>query len=346
MKHLAKGTAAWALCAALLFSLFCPAAAQSADSPLDRAASYVLQAVPTPTSGSTGGEWAVLGVARSTAEAPRDWYAAYLENLSRTLEENQGVLSRRKYTEYARAVLALTALGEDPGNFAGYDLLSPLLDYEQVVWQGANGASFALIALDSGGYETPDGLRRQYLQYLLDAQLPDGGWALAGGSADPDVTAMAVQALAPYCGRDDACAQAAAAALDCLATLEEAGSFRTAESYAQAIIALCAMGTAPEQSLVDGLLSYQLPDGSFRHLSGGSADLMAAEQGLCALAALARLESGRTSLYDMSDLSASPDQAAADPASCLILSTLLPALGALAAPVLPLLAAAPDEPAL
>ena len=150
MRYTAKLPAALALLASLALFLACPAAAQEADSPLERTAGYVLQAVPAPAPGSTGGEWAVLGLARSGLTVSRDWYGIYLDSLSGTLEETRGVLSQRKHTEYARAALALTALGEDPRNFAGYDLLSPLLDYEQTVRQGVNGASFALIALDCG----------------------------------------------------------------------------------------------------------------------------------------------------------------------------------------------------
>ena len=339
MRHIVKPSAVLALLAALTLTLICPAAAaQGTDGPLEQAAAYVIQTVPSPAPGSTGGEWAVLGLARSGAAVPQGWYEAYLNNLSQTLEENQGVLSQRKYTEYARAVLALTALGEDPRNFAGYDLLSPLLDYEQTVRQGVNGASFALIALDCGGYEAPEGLRQQYLQYLLDHQLSDGGWALSGGSADPDVTAMALQALVPYRDQEAACAQAVSSALDRLEALETSGAFLTAESYAQAVIAFCSLGSAPAQPLVDGLLSFQRTDGSFCHLQGGSADLMATEQGLCALAALARLEGGLSPLYQMTEEeTAIPDTALEE--FLPLLGQLLP-LHILTAPFLPLLPAA------
>ena len=334
MRYAAKLPAALALLASLVLFLACPAAAQETASPLERTAGYVLQAVPAPAPGSTGGEWAVLGLARSGLTVSRDWYGIYLDSLSGTLEETRGVLSQRKHTEYARAALALTALGEDPRNFAGYDLLSPLLDYEQTVRQGVNGASFALIALDCGSYEAPEGLRQRYLQYLLDAQLPGGGWTLAGERADPDVTAMALQALAPYREGNAACAQAVSSALDCLEELEASGSFPTAESYAQAVIAFCSLGSAPAQSLTDGLLSFQQADGSFCHLQGGSADLMATEQGLCALAALARLEGGQPSLYQMAEKETVVSDSVQE---MLFLPAPLLPLSILAAPVLPLL---------
>ena len=39
--------------------------------------------------------------------------------------------------------------------------------------------------------------REKLIQVILDAQLTDGGWDLSADKADPDMTAMAIQALAP-----------------------------------------------------------------------------------------------------------------------------------------------------
>ena len=55
--------------------------------------------------------------------------------------------SFRKYTEYARLTLALTAIGRDPTNVGGYDLLETLCDYDKMISVGINGASWALLAL-------------------------------------------------------------------------------------------------------------------------------------------------------------------------------------------------------
>ena len=54
----------------------------------------------------------------------------------------------KKHTEYSRVILALTSIGKDAQNICGYDLTAPLLDYDKTVWQGINGAIWALIALD------------------------------------------------------------------------------------------------------------------------------------------------------------------------------------------------------
>lgn len=50
-------------------------------------------------------------------------------------------------------------------------------------------------------YEIPNGSfysRDDIITEILCRQLSDGGFALTGKNSDPDITAMAVQALAPY----------------------------------------------------------------------------------------------------------------------------------------------------
>ncbi|MGI5963311.1 MAG: prenyltransferase/squalene oxidase repeat-containing protein [Lawsonibacter sp.] len=299
MKHPFRSLLSLTLAATFWACSILPAYALNRSDALQQAVDYVYSNLPSPQVGSTGGEWAVLGLARSGASIPQAWYNTYRKALIDLTLQEQGVLSTRKYTEYARVVLALTALGDDPRCVAGYNMLTPLENMEQTVRQGVNGAIYALIALDCGNYSAPEGLREWYLMYLLNAQLPDGGWALAGEQADPDLTAQALQALAPYA---ESVQPAIQRGLDCLVELREQGAFSTLESYAQTILALCALGQQPDDQLVADFLSYQLPSGGFCHLFGGTADSMASEQGLCALVALDRLERGAPSIYQMSDV--------------------------------------------
>ena len=79
-----------------------------------------------------------------------------MDSLGSLLTEKDGVLSAQRYTEYARAVLALTSIGFDVTDVAGYDILEPLADYASVCRQGVNGPLWALIALDSYGYDIPE----------------------------------------------------------------------------------------------------------------------------------------------------------------------------------------------
>lgn len=102
-----------------------------------------------------------------------------MEMVEAAVTEAGGKLSETKYTEYSRLVLALTAIGRDPRDVGGYDLLVPLADLERVAMQGVNGSIYALLALDSAGYEIPQNpdaavqaTREGYVDVILSRQNP------------------------------------------------------------------------------------------------------------------------------------------------------------------------------
>ena len=279
---------------------------------LDTTAEYLLKTVQNPTVAVIGGEWAVLGLARS-GKADSEFFAKYYQNAEDYIKSKNGVLHTKKYTEYSRVILSLTAIGKDATNVAGYDLTEPLEDFDKTVYQGVNGAIFALIALDSGDYECD--IRQKYVDYILEKQLGDGGWALSGESADADVTAMALQALAKY-QHIDRVKNATDKALALMSKKQLAsGGFsthgeETAESAAQMIVALSELGIPLDDArfvkngntLLDAMLLYRLPSGGFKHLKAQtSADGMATEQCFYALVAAERASNGKSSLYRMSD---------------------------------------------
>lgn len=291
-------------------------------------AAFLLEKVPAPTLASSGGEWTVLGLARSGHALPEGYLEGYYASLEQVLISRQGVLHERRYTEYARLVLALSAIGRDPAAIAGYNMLLPLADYEAVMQQGLNGAIFALLALDSGSYQIPENsqadtlvTRELYLESILSSQLANGGWALSGSTADPDTTALALQALAKYTNQTQVSA-AVEKGLNCLAQAQnENGGYaawggESSESTAQVIVALCELGIQPTDSrfvknghsLLDALLRYYTPGQGFRHRAkDSSSSLMATEQCFYALVAAQRLELGQNSLYRMDDVAAADE---------------------------------------
>lgn len=280
------------------------------DRAMETTAGYLLRTVPEAQVGSIGGEWAVLGLARSGVALPEGYLEQYQQTVEEDVAAKNGVLHERKYTEYARVVLGLTALGADPRDTAGYDLTAPLADYDKVVRQGLNGPIWALLALDAGGYPAGE-VRQRYVDLLLDRQLDKGGWSLTdGGGADPDLTAMALQALAKY-REQQAVREAVESGLDCLSRLQDAdGGFGSCECTAQVVVALCELGLPLSDSRfvkngnspLDGLMVYALADGSFRHtLETAGSDPMATEQAFYALAAVHRMETGQSSLYRMEE---------------------------------------------
>lgn len=302
-----------------------PAAAQtdSAASVQAETAAWLLENTAPPSVGSVGGEWLVLALARSGAPVPPDYFDGYYSRLCSYVTERNGVLHSRKYTEYARVVLALSAIGQNPADVAGYDLLAPLADYDKVVWQGINGPVSALLALDAGAYAMPacpagavQATRQQYVAYILSRQEPDGGFALsAGGGSNVDITAMALQALSGYCASADVAA-AVGRALDYISAQQcDSGGFadwdgENAESCAQVITALSALGvdlSDPRfvkngRTVLDRLLDFYRAESGFAHTAESGVNQMATEQSLYALAAYERYQKGENKLFDMTDV--------------------------------------------
>ena len=282
-----------------------------------------------PSIGSINGEWQILGLARSGQEVDASVYSQYKANVIQEVKEKKGILHEKKYTEYSRVILALTALGEDATNVGGYNLLEPLSDFDQTVWQGVNGAMFALIAFDSHNYEIPTAAagktqttRQNLIQYILDHRTQDGGWAMSGQVADPDLTGMGIQALSPYYDSNAQVKAAVDAALQRLSDLQLSdGTYAsrgssTSESCSQVIVALSSLGIDPNtdsrfikngKSVVDGLLSFSVAGGGFKHLSSGTMNQMATEQGYYALTAYERYKNGKNRLYDMTDVAVKSD---------------------------------------
>ncbi|MEG0702572.1 MAG: cadherin-like beta sandwich domain-containing protein [Christensenella sp.] len=294
---------------------------------LDKLSAYQLKTVTNPSVGTTSGEWTLMALARY-GTLNDSFKQTYLGNLYGTLEKTNGVLDKRKYTEYSRVALALSALGMDAHNAAGYDVLAPLADFNQVKWQGVNGSVWALIALDTMNYDVPklplgsvkvQTTREKLIDNILSEEISGGGWSMMGSSsmAEPDMTGMAIQALAPYCSKNAAVKAAVGRALTKLSAIQKAsGSFGSAESDAQVIVALNAMNIAlndarfvkGNKTVLDGLMIYYIgAEGSFKHMSadrGPSA--MATDQGMYALVSYYRSITGQTRLYDMTDMIPKP----------------------------------------
>ena len=263
-----------------------------------------------------------LGLARSGRTVPDGYYDAVVEYVQAHADANER-LHRSKSTDNSRLILALTAIGKDVTNVGGHNLLKGLDNMAYIQKQGINGPIFALISLDSHNYPASgDVTREKLVRTILDAALENGGWTLSGTDADVDMTAMAIQALAPYYSTNEAVKTAVDNALDVLSSMQlPTGGFgswgsENSESCAQVIVALTALGIDPASdsrfvqdglTVLDALASYFVDGGGFRHVSSGDRDGMATEQAYYALTAYARFVSNFTQLYDMSDVEIKKD---------------------------------------
>ena len=169
---------------------------------------------------------------------------------------------------------------------------------------------FGLHLLNNGyksSLYTVDSLINEVLSY----QLSDGGWAVIGSLGDVDVTAMAVQALAPYCGGNKNVKSAIDSALELLSKRQlDSGGFKSmgvenCESSAQVLTALSSLGIDQSRddrfiksgnTVLSAMLAYRNADGSFAHTGSGFNE-NATIQAFYSLRAYIRMLQGKTPFY-------------------------------------------------
>ena len=306
-----------------------PRTAQDVSAKINTVMSAMATNVSAPSFGTSAGEWTVLTLARGGHfELGNAYFEDYYNRIVETVKTTaasvnmNGALHKAKSTENARLILALSAIGKDARNVGGVNLVKAYED-NGIKWikkQGINGPIFALIALNSAGYEFKDDtVVNDCLDFILSKQLSDGGWSLAGTKGDPDITSMTLQALAFYKDRDDVKA-AAEKGIACLQSLQaDNGHFSyggdpNVESTSQVVVALTAWGINPDtderfikngKSPIDIILSFYTESAEhgagFKHIQSGSWDNMATDQATYALVAYDRFVKGKNSLYDMKD---------------------------------------------
>lgn len=294
------------------------------------AKAYIQSAVSAPVVSYLFGEWAVLGQARAKVPLSEAYIAAYYEKVVAYVQKNMGadgVLvdpeSRNPtVTDNERIVLALTAIGKDPANVGGENLLTALQNKDIMKVTDTsntdiNGLVMGLLALNSRNYTSDTSW---LVQAVLAQQNEDGSWSASADTkpvGDVDMTAMALQALAPYHkdSGNETVNTAVEKALNWLSGKYRSG-YDSSESCAQVVIALSALNLDANTdarftktvegktlSVLGNLLQYRVAEnGGFKHQFADKAvNEMATEQALCAMAAYARFTEKANALYDMTD---------------------------------------------
>lgn len=303
--------------------------------------------------GSTAGDWAAIGIGRSGYADDYNAYlavtAAYISNSY----QKYGELDRTKATEWQRIGLAVLAAGGDPVSI-GEDQEGNPIDlvadgtYNRgkvmsLGMQGTNGLIFGLLLMDSMRYDIPADAadtREGLLEKIISSQIKDGGFNLTSidAQSDVDMTAMAIQALAPYYNSEKtyryvqqgtkeeqvkSVRQVVDEALQFLSSSQqESGGFTSwgvenSEGCSQVLIALSSLGIDPGNdqrfikngnTVIDGLMQYHMEEGGFIHskeydeenpnADPDKSNTMASDQALCALTALCRNYGGMRTFYD------------------------------------------------
>lgn len=228
--------------------------------------------------------------------------------------------SKSKATDFQRTALALYACGLNPEDINGYNLLSDgAYNSENVNKQGINAYVYALLSLDCANAKVPSDAkydREYFIKKIIGLQLSDGGFTLMGKSADTDVTAMCLQALAPY-KSDSTVKESIDRALNVLSKKQnEKGGYSSfgtvnSESVSQVISALVALDIDVQtdsrfikngNTLIDNLMSFKNSDGGFAHTENGKSNNIACYQALNSLVDLYKyMTKGNTEIFEFEE---------------------------------------------
>ena len=280
-----------------------PATSESASAGIDAAAAFI-DVRRSSDAFQYGDEWEIYDFAK----AGRKIDSKLLDNYRASLAKHKAEWGSATcaLTETERVALALSAIGEDITDYDGVNLVELICSRTDMT--RANEKIFALMALNASGSDVPAG------SAWTRASLADAVCELLGSDdavegtrlGDVDLTAMAIQAVAPHAGEDAKVDAAIENGLSYLKGKMNAGTcdFGSAEANAQVILALLSLDRDPANpvngfanaatNVVCALDLYRVDGGNgYAHSKGGTANAMATEQALRALTTY-RVSSGET----------------------------------------------------
>ena len=234
-----------------------------------------------------GGEWYALALSQQGGDDLSACRAALDEYVKST--------KVRSATTRQKLALTFIALGDRENAFVTTTLA------DAIGRQGVMSWAWGLHLLNNG-CSSAEYTAEDIIATLLSLRKADGGWAVTGDVSDVDATAMVLQSLAPHKDKAEVSAAIDGAVQLLYSRQLDSGGYASygvenAESCAQVIIALCALGTEPNAALLDALLAFRLADGSFAHEAGGAYSESATAQAFTALTAYQRFQAGEGSLY-------------------------------------------------
>lgn len=233
------------------------------------------------------GEWALIQQARS--ENPdKKWMHTYYESLVEQLEDEEKT-SKMEPNDWARVLLAVEALGENPADFNGKNLFQNLADFSKIYTGSIYDVSTIAYILMAVGNRNDDVFlsdkvskdnlttKAKLKEAILSNYDKDnkgwGGpdWDTGEWTFDPDISSQAIQALSAYYSDekikeiiDNTLTSLSTKVLDDNACVVAWGSANPC-STAQVICALSAVGidlTKDERfikngkTLIDGLCTF------------------------------------------------------------------------------------------
>ena len=262
-------------------------------------------------------DWAIFALGRNQEEGCEKLYEDYYQGVLALLADPAKLIP----SDYIRLSLSLTAIGIDPRNVEGNDLLEKIdqADREKYFQMSTSSLAYALALMERYPDSFSGTLKEDTIQKILGAQQADGSfdYTVGGGYPAPDSTAQAMQGLMLL---GDTYASEIQAAVDWLkAQMNEDGAIlnwgaANPSSTAQVLIAFAQKGEVPandqEKMLYDGIMTFALDNGSFLDANWQTGELEYNEYatGQCfqALVAYSRMVNGQSALFDLSDAAVTP----------------------------------------
>lgn len=267
------------------------------DEQTKKTAEYVKEKVPNPNISAIGGEWAVRGIAESGIEVDNSYFEVYYDTVRAKVKSQKGKIHEEYYSDYARVILALNAIGKDPKNVEGFDLTKPLEEYEELTKQGVNAVAYTLVAINECNVSLEH--EQAYVKFLVKEM---ENMLTEQNKRDMDFISMGLFGLSFY--QDDVTVKKVIEdSIKYLSNMQqENGTMGSCESTSEAIIALTQVEVnvfydkrfvKKEGSLGESLMNYQVDKGGFLHMEDGeTADEMATEKALLALCSMKKMEKG------------------------------------------------------
>ncbi len=265
----------------------------------DRTTQGFIDSVLTEKAGISA-EWYVIALSQNGNYN----FDTYEESLLEYISENKtgAAATRLKYA------LALVAIGNDD-KYIKEELEN------SIAKQGIMSLVYGLHILNNG-IKSENYTVDSLISEIISLRFEDGGWAISGKTSDVDVTAMTLQALAPYYKENQTVKAVTDEALTLLSSRQqEDGEFlsygaKNPESAAQVIVALSSLGIDCKEdarfikngnNLLDVMLRYRTEEGAYRHISGGPINANATVQVYFACVSYLKMKQGDNCLYVFED---------------------------------------------
>ena len=266
-------------------------------------------------------EWNIFSILRSGATIEQGKLDKYYESVVKQLNTSS---KNMRVTDLARVALALEAMGKNPTDVGGFNVLEAIYNHKDMMTDSSNCPIFGLLALDGRNYEIPKDAkwsRKDLVEQILKFQKASGGFGLSldNDTTGIDMTGMALQALAPY--YDNSAYPEVKPAVDKAlkhfkdnittnAGFLDMGSENSCTT-AQVLTAVSALNIDPTvkengfvqngNNMISNLHTYK-KDAGFAWQATMQGQEMATQQVTYALVAYQRMAEGQTRLYDFTDV--------------------------------------------